>query len=225
MENYSFLFLQIFFGFITLASIAIFIRACGIGRKQATIAIIAWITIQGVLTFNEFYLNTTSFPPRFALLLGPTIITILILFTTKKGKLFLDNINPVTITYLHTVRIPVEFTLFWLFGYKLIPEVMTFEGRNFDIISGITAPFIAYFGMVKGKLPKSAILIWNFICLGLLINVVGHGIVSAPSPFQQISFEQPNIAILTFPFSWLACCIVPLVLLSHLVCIRSLVKK
>ncbi|TAH22438.1 MAG: hypothetical protein EAZ08_00730 [Cytophagales bacterium] len=42
--------------------------------------------------------------------------------------------------YLNIVRIPVEIILFWLFVNKAIPELMTFEGRNLDIIAGITAP-------------------------------------------------------------------------------------
>ena len=43
------------------------------------------------------------------------------------------------------MRVGVEVVLFWLFIKRVVPESMTFEGRNFDIISGITAPFVAYF--------------------------------------------------------------------------------
>jgi hypothetical protein len=60
------------------------------------------------------------------------------------------------------------------------------------------------------------------ICLGLLINIVSNAILSAPFPFQQFAFDQPNIAVLYFPFIWLPCCVVPLVLLSHLAAIRQL---
>ncbi|HVF96549.1 MAG TPA: hypothetical protein VM871_04480, partial [Flavisolibacter sp.] len=38
------------------------------------------------------------------------------------------------------------------------------------------------------------------------------------------AFDQPNIAVLYFPFIWLPSFIVPVVLLSHLVCIRQLLK-
>jgi hypothetical protein len=102
---------------------------------------------------------------------------------------------------------------------------MTFEGRNFDILSGITAPFIYYFGFIKNKLDKKIILAWNFLCLGLLINIVGIALLSAPFPFQKFAFSQPNIALAYFPFVWLPCCIVPLVLFSHLVTIRQLIMK
>jgi hypothetical protein len=48
---------------------------------------------------------------------------------------------------------------------------------------------------------------------------------STPSPLQKIAFDQPNIAILNFPFSWLPTFIVPIVLLGHLVSIRQLLKE
>ena len=102
---------------------------------------------------------------------------------------------------------------------------MTFEGRNFDIIAGITAPLIAYFGFTIEKLSRQIILVWNFICLGLLINIVATALLSAPSPLQKLAFDQPNIAILNFPFSWLPTFIVPVVLFGHLVSIRQLTRR
>jgi hypothetical protein len=68
-------------------------------------------------------------------------------------------------------------------------------------------------------------LVWNFICLGLLFNIVVHAVLSAPLPFQQLAFDQPNVAILYFPYVWLPAFIVPVVLLSHLVAIRKLIIK
>ncbi|MFD2555125.1 hypothetical protein [Sphingobacterium tabacisoli] len=136
----------------------------------------------------------------------------------------MNGLSIIKITYLNIVRIPVELVLFWLFLNGAIPELMTFEGRNFDIIAGITAPIVAYFGLVKGKVNRKIILGWNFVCLGLLMNIVIHAFLSAPSPVQKIAFEQPNIAILNFPFSWLPTFIVPVVLFGHLVSIRQLLN-
>ena len=101
---------------------------------------------------------------------------------------------------------------------------MTFEGRNFDIVAGITAPLIAYFGLTKAKLNRQAILIWNFVCLGLLVNIVANALLSAPSPIQKFAFDQPNIAILNFPFIWLPTFIVPVVLFGHLTSIKQLIQ-
>ena len=102
---------------------------------------------------------------------------------------------------------------------------MTFEGRNFDILAGLTAPLVYYFGFIKPRLSRKTMLAWNFICLLLLINIIVNAVLSAPFPFQQFAFDQPNIAVLYFPFIWLPCCVVPLVLFAHLAAIRQLAKN
>jgi hypothetical protein len=66
---------------------------------------------------------------------------------------------------------------------------------------------------------------WNIICLGLVLNVVIHGILSAPTAFQILAFDQPNIAVLYFPFQWLPAFVVPAVIFSHLICLRDLMVK
>jgi hypothetical protein len=188
--------------------------------------LVLWLTIQAILTINNVYNSgTTSNPPKL-LLFGilPTISTIILLFATQKGRQFIDSLPLINITYLNIVRIPVELVLLWLFLNKAVPQLMTFEGRNFDILAGITAPFIAYFGLTKGKLSRQIILFWNFICLGLLINIVFNALLSAPFPIQKFAYDQPNIAILNFPFTWLPTFIVPIILFGHLTSIRRLIN-
>jgi hypothetical protein len=102
---------------------------------------------------------------------------------------------------------------------------MTFEGRNFDLISGLTAPLVYYFGMVRKKLGVNTMLVWNFACLLILLFTVSNAILSAPTPFQKFAFDQPAIAVFYFPFIWLPGVVVPLVIFSHLISIRVLLKE
>lgn len=99
---------------------------------------------------------------------------------------------------------------------------MTFEGKNFDILSGLSAPVIYSLYFVARKRSKSVLTGWTIIRLGLLINIVTNAVLSLPSAFQQFAFDQPNIAILYFPFVFLPCLLVPLVLFSHLVALNQL---
>jgi hypothetical protein len=228
------IFISLFFGLTTVATLLLFTWTIRKSNSEITrqksmsilIGLTVWLVIQTILTLTNIYnTDTNSFPPKIMLWgILPTIFTILFLFATQKGRQFIDSLPLKNLTYLNVVRIPVEIVLFWLFLNKAIPELMTFEGRNFDIIAGITAPFIAYFGLTKNKLNRTVILIWNFICLGLLLNIVVNALFSAPSPIQKFAFEQPNIAILNFPFSWLPTFIVPIVLFGHLTSIRQLLK-
>lgn len=195
--------------------------------KAILIGLIIWLTAQMALTLNHIYSeNLSVFPPRLFLLgILPSLLLIILLFLTKKGREFIDSLPLKNITYLNTIRIPVELVLYWLFIQKAIPELMTFEGRNFDILSGISAPIVSYLVFTKRTLSHNFLLIWNFVCLGLLINIVTNALLSAPSPIQKLAFEQPNIAILHFPFSWLPTFVVPVVLFGHLVSIRQLIIK
>jgi len=223
MENLP-VYINVGFVLITLLTIWLFYKATNYS-KLVWIIITAWLIIQTIISLTGFYTITKTHPPRFLLLVLPALLFIILLFTTNKGRMFIDNMDVKMLTLLHAIRIPVELILFGLFINKTIPEAMTFEGRNFDILSGLTAPFIYYFGFVKKTLDKKIILAWNFICLALLINIVATAILSAPFTFQKLAFDQPNIAILYFPFVWLPCCIVPIVFLSHLVSIRQLHKR
>jgi len=119
----------------------------------------------------------------------------------------------------------VELVLYWLFLHQAVPELMTFAGRNFDILAGITGPFVAYYGVKKQMLGRKTLIGWNLIALALLFNIVIHAVLSAPFAFQVLAFDQPNVAVLYFPFSWLPGFVVPLVLFSHLVAIRQLTRS
>lgn len=227
-------YISLTFGLTTVATLLLFVWTirnsnAETTRKKSTAILIGltiWLVIQAIFTLKNIYnTDTNSFPPKIMLFgILPTILTMVILFATQKGRQFVDSLPVKNLTYLNVVRIPVEIVLFWLFLNKAVPELMTFEGRNFDIIAGITAPFVAYFGLSKNKLSSQAILIWNFICLGLLMNIVVNALFAAPSPIQKFAFEQPNIAILNFPFSWLPTFIVPIILFGHLSSIRQCLK-
>ncbi|MES2730750.1 MAG: hypothetical protein V4714_03345 [Bacteroidota bacterium] len=222
MENLP-TYISIVFGLTTILTVGLFYKATK-NSKATLIILLTWLALQTFIGQSDFYRKTDAIPPRFLLLVLPPLLFIIGLFTTSKGRQYIDSLDTKTLTILHTIRIPVEIVLFWLFVHKTIPELMTFEGRNFDILSGLTAPIIFYFGFIKNRLNKKSILLWNFICLGLLINIVANAVLSAPFPFQKFAFDQPNIAILYFPFNWLPSCVVPLVFLSHLAVIRQLLN-
>jgi hypothetical protein len=188
--------------------------------------IVCWIIIQSVLAYTNFYSShTEATPPRFFLAVLPVFLSIAILFNTRKGKLLIDALPVEPLYWFHSIRVPVELVLYGLFLQKEIPELMTFAGRNFDILAGITAPVVAYFGIRKQKFGKAFLLFWNFGCIALLLNIVFNAILSAPFPFQQFALDQPNIAVLYFPMILLPAFVVPVVFFAHFVSIRRLLQK
>ena len=224
------IYIPIVFILTTLCTLILFYIATQKSKKTLYIILI-WLTLQAIISKTLFYTVTHTLPPRMLFLIAPPILCIFTLFFTRKGTNFINKINIKYLTYLHTIRIPIECILFLLFIHKTIPKILTFEGSNFDILIGISAPFIAYFGLRKTTLfnkttytKKNLLITWNIIGILCLGNVVIHGILSVPTPFQIFGFTQPNIALLYFPFSWLPSFIVPTVLLSHLITIKHLLK-
>ena len=209
-------------GFIltTILGIYIFYRSANRSKKVLPV-LLGWMIVQSLISLTGFYLKTESVPPRLIFLLLPPVTFICVLFISTAGRKFIDSLQPARLTILHIVRIPVEMILYGLFLNHEVPQIMTFDGGNYDIISGLTSPFIYYFGFIHKKIATRFLLGWNLVCLGLLLFIVRRAILSAPSPFQRLAFDQPNTAIQHFPYTWLPAVLVPLVLFSHLVMIRK----
>lgn len=148
-------YLPLVFIVTTLLTIGFFFRASHRSVK-VLVLLLGWIALQGIVSFNGFYLYEMDVPPRFALLVGPPLLLIVLLFVTRKGRLFIDSLDTRALTLLHVIRVPVEMVLLGLFLQGFVPQLMTFEGRNFDIFSGITAPFMAWWGYRKGTKKRCA---------------------------------------------------------------------
>jgi len=182
-----------------------------------------WLLVTGVLAWNGFYLNTEARPPRFMFTIAPMLLMILWLVTGKRQAISLA-IPLRTLMLIHIIRIPVEFVLLQLYHEGKIPLLMTFEGRNFDILSGITAPIIYWLAVNQKKVNKKLLVAWNIAALLLLLNIVINAALSVPTPFQQFAFDQPDVAVLMFPYVWLPSVVVPIVLYAHVVSLMKLIK-
>ncbi len=205
-------------------AIWLFYKATNYSKSFITLLLV-WVLIQSALAIAGFYSDPHASTMRVPLLILPPLLFLISRLATKNGRVFLDSLDLPILTIFHIIRIPVEFVLFWLFLNNAIPEAMTFHGRNFDILSGISAPIIYYFGFVKKKLSKPIIIGWNLVCLALLLNVVSAALLSLPTRFEQFGFEQANVAIGYFPFVLLPALLVPLVLLATIAAIKQLLKK
>lgn len=183
-----------------------------------------WLILQATLAVTGFYQFTNSIPPRIIIFgMVPAIGVITVLFIFSRDIIIKFPIN--TLTIIHIIRIPVEVVLYLLFQNGQVPEIMTFEGRNFDILVGITAPIISWLAIKNNKVDSKILIIWNILGLIFLFNIVLHAALAIPSPFQQFSIDQPNRAVLFFPFIWLPTTVVPIVLFCHLSSLYKLLQN
>lgn len=211
------------FLFTTVLTIVIFHFANSKPIKL-TLFIVIWSIAHSILAFNGFYKQTDLLPPRFLLVLIPLIVFIAFGLLKKQRSWMLQNRRTDISTFLHTIRIPVEIVLFYLLTFKMIPELMTFEGRNFDILAGISAPIIGFL-WIKKSIRLKTLITWNIIALILVMFIFVNGILSSDLPIQMFGFEQPNRAINYFPYILLPATIVPIVIYTHLTDLIKLWKE
>lgn len=211
--------------FIVTTVLSIILFAQATPSKLFTMAfLLLWSALWYIIASTGFFLETQSMPPRLIFMMGPVILAIILFFVTQRGKNYIDKLDLHKLTMLHVVRLPVEIVLMLLAIHKTIPELLTYEGRNFDIIMGITAIPVAWWIFRKNG-PRKFLLAWNILGIILLMNVVIHGVLSVPLPFQQFGFDQPNVAMLYAPYCLLPGVIVPIVMFSQLAAIRHLTRK
>ncbi|MEZ4947676.1 MAG: hypothetical protein R2804_19245 [Cyclobacteriaceae bacterium] len=194
--------------------------------KNVIIGLTLWMVMLSILSIIGFFSDFSGFPPRFIIiLLVPMITLVWSLLISKITKQLLILIPPQTIINLQVFRVFVEILLWMLFIQNLLPIQMTFEGRNFDIIAGITAPLVAYLAYSKNLLSKNMVIAWNFICLGLLLNIVLTAILSMPTPFRYFMNEPSNTVVTEFPIIFLPGFLVPLAYGLHFLSIRQLLNQ
>src|SRR5258706_13999015 len=121
MENLP-SYISVVFGLTTIITVALFYKATR-NSKTTLIILLIWLALQTVIGLSGFYTLTNTTPPRFMLLVLPPLLLIIALFTTSKGRQYIDSLDVKTLTILHTVRIPVEVVSLWLSINKVVPNL------------------------------------------------------------------------------------------------------
>lgn len=202
------------FGSAVLMSVAFLYLASH--KNKILLAIIALIAlVQSIISSTDFYANSSTIPPRFVLLVLPSFIIVILSLSIERFRKLCMNFEMKYLILIHASRLLVELVLHALYEIKFIPKEMTYEGNNFDILIGISSVII-YYLYTRGKLSNKALLVWNYVGLLFLINIVVTSIISAPGPQQLIAFDQPNKVVQHFPFSLLPAVIVPVVFFGHI---------
>ena len=188
------------------------------------IGLVVWIFFVSIWSLTGMMADFSLFPFNFMPILAIPLVTILIITYSKIFKEIIIHIPQQNLIRLQRFRIFVEILLWALYVINLAPIQMTFEGRNFDILAGLSAIIVAYF-ISKGSISKSGIAIWNIVCLGLLINIVVIAILSLPTPFRIFMNEPTNTVVTEFPISFLPGLLVPLAYGLHFFSLRKLALK
>jgi len=137
------------------------------------------------------------------------------------GRRLLEALPPARVIALQVFRVPVELLLWLLAARGLVPERMSFTGRNFDVLVGLSAPFVAW-GVARGRIGPRGQRLWHLAALGLVLNVAITAVLSAPGP-QRLFFDQvPLLIVAQPPWVWLPTVLVPIAICSHVLSLLRL---
>jgi hypothetical protein len=185
----------------------------------------AWLVFTGLLAVNGFFLQFSAMPPRLPVMILPPLVFIVLLTLSGSFTQLLRQIPGSWLLYLQSFRVVVEIILWLVFLDNIIPVQMTFEGLNYDILVGLSAPVIAYFCFTRKRWTRSIALIWNFFGLALLLNIVVISVLSAPVPFRVFMNEPANTFVAELPFVWLPAFVVPVAYWMHILSIKQLLTR
>lgn len=195
-------------------------------RPAALLAagIVAWFALVGWLSLSGMMADTTLRPPAILYMAVPFAALVILLAVGRPGAMLAAALPLPVLIAAQSFRIGVEWLLHRLWQEGLIPRMLTWEGANFDILVGLTAPVAALVAS-RARVGLQLALAWNLAGLALLANVVVRAILSAPGPLNLLATDLPNRLPGLFPYTYLAGFLAPLALVLHVLALRALVSR
>ena len=134
------------------------------------------------------------------------------------GRKLAHGISIQTLIGFQIFRLPLEIVLHSWVDQGVIPMTMTWNGSNWDVVSGVmaTAAFLLW-----RKIPS---LIWiaNGVGFVLLLNVMRVAVMSSPLPFAW-DVQPPLQLAFHLPYVWIVPVCVGGALAGHVILTRALV--
>ena len=207
---------------VVLAVVVVALRRAGVRAGNIVGLILAYLAVPGLLAGVGVLDRYNPLPaPALLLMLGLTALTAF-LTLGKRGAEIAAATPLAFLIVLQAFRIDVEWLLHRLFLERVVPVQMTYAGRNWDVITGITGLLLGGWLLSGRSAPRWLVIIWNVVGLGLLLNIVIIAVLSTPVPFRRFLAGPPNLLPSSFPYVWLPSFLVELALASHLLVFRKL---
>ena len=221
--------------FLTLVTIGIVLRGLQLALRKtgwqearqnkilgnSSLVVFIWLTALALLSYRGFF-NHFDLPPRPVLAILLPLPVILWIAFSKKGTELLKQVPPQWLVFIQSFRILVEVLIWIAYLNSLLPVQMSFEGRNYDILTGILALPVGYFCFVKKSWHRSVAILWNFIGIVLLLNILIVAVLSMPGPLRHFMNEPPNTIVAKFPFIYLPGALVVIAYSMHIFSLRQL---
>jgi len=194
-------------------------------RRTALIVTVGGAVVWMIATWinaarGTFRLWTEFTPPPFAYLILGVLVLALVLASGSYGRRLAIGLPLWVLVGVQGFRLPLEVAMHAMYERGVMPVQMSYSGRNFDIVTGITALVVA--ALVHfGRAGRGLVLAWNILGLALLVNIMILGIISTPR-IQYFGPRATNFFVAYPPFVWLPAIMVLAALAGHLLVFRAL---
>ena len=216
---------KIGFYILTIAAVCMlpFVLKQAENPKKVLIGYFSFLAIWVVYLFGIVQtgiLSDFSLPPKFPLFVVIPMIAFVIFITRRPFfKPIIDTTSTSLPIYLQSFRIIVELLIFQGFLDGVFPQRATFEGLNFDILVGISAPIIGFL-VQKEILGRRGIIAWNILSLSIL-SVTVYSFISTYY-FTDFIEKAGNTEFTNFPYIFLAAILVPIAVFLHVVSLKQM---
>ena len=190
-------------------------------RMRARSAMLAWMALFAVLADRGVLAQFTWRPPPLALAMATFVLSGLLLGLSPVGAKF-ARLPMSWLIGAQAFRFPLEVVMHQAAREGVMPVEMSFEGYNFDIVTGATAIVVAWLAQ-RGRAPRWLLYTWNVLGSLLLVTIIVIAVLA--SPMVQAFGSDPahvNSWIADFPFIWLGAVLVASAVFGHVVIFRAL---
>ena len=214
--------------FVALVLVMAAVVSVGLRRASAGLGVmigagLIYLVVPGILAARGLLDRYNPLPaPALLLVLVLTAITLTITLSPI-GRRVIAAVGVPALVGFQAFRIPVEWLLHRLYQEGVVPVQMTYAGRNFDIVTGVTAVAVGAW-LTRGARSRAVLLGWNILGLALLANIVTIAILSTPVPFRRFLDGPPNLLPSVLPYVWLPSFLVQLALAGHVLVFRHLLS-
>ena len=184
-----------------------------------TVVAAVWMAVTWTTAASGVYRRFDATPPPLVILVAAIVILAIRIALTGYGHRLALGLPLWTLIAVQAFRFPLELAMHALYERGIMPEQMSYSGRNFDVLTGITAIAVAVL-VQRGLAGLRTVLAWNILGLALLINIVVTAILSTPL-FRYFGDDRLNVFVTYPPFVWLPAVMVLSALAGHLLIFRA----
>jgi hypothetical protein len=198
-------------------------EAPAVRRRYARLAglgIAAWLGLTALVPASGV-LQRAALPPPLALFFVASLGGAVAAALSPLGTRLLRGLPIAALVLVQAFRLPLELILHAWKDQGVLPVQMTFEGHNFDIVSGGLALGLGLW-LWRGSAPRAAVWAFNLIASALLVNVATIAVLSSPLPIRHYMNEPAVLLAFHFPYAWIIPVCVGGALFGHLLIFRWL---